>query len=67
MNKEQAIAAMRKGKKVTHKLFMDYEYIYMDKDDNVVSEDGVVRPSDEFWRWRYDKSWEKGYSLFEDY
>ena len=66
MNKAQAIAEMRKGKEVTHKSFSDNEWMSMDNNDDIITEDGCIRSSHEFWRWRDGEEWDDGYSLFDD-
>lgn len=49
LNKDQAIAAMKRGKKVRHKFFMEHEWITMDKDGNIVTEDGMTQVEYDFW------------------
>lgn len=48
LTKEEAIQAMLKGKKVTHKYFNDDEYMFME-DDLFVFDDGMKLTQKEFW------------------
>jgi hypothetical protein len=65
MKKSEAIEAMKNGKKVTHELFTKDEWMTMDK-GLIVLEDGVKRPSSEFWKYRDGDAWVNGYSLFTE-
>ncbi len=65
MTKQEAIQAMKEGKKVTHTLFSPNEWMTMEG-DQIVLEDGVkCDPSLEFWFWRTVDLWNDGYSLYE--
>ena len=71
MNKQEAILAMKEGKKVTHRHFVLDERMTM-KNGMIVLEDGVTCPPDgvtcppeEFWKYRTDAKWDDGYELFE--
>jgi hypothetical protein len=63
MTKQEAIEAMRAGKKVTHEWFTPDEWMTM-QGGLIHLEDGVKCPPSEFWRWRTDSSWNDGYSLY---
>jgi hypothetical protein len=65
MDKEQAIAAMNDGKKVTHQYFTSNEWMTM-QDGKILLEDGVKCSPYEFWRWRTDECWNDGYSLYDN-
>jgi hypothetical protein len=65
MTKDQAISAMKEGKKVRHLYFEDYEWITMDG-DKLLAEDGCRIPIDEFWRDRSKKEWETDWSIFPE-
>lgn len=65
MTKEEAIEAMKSGKRVTHEWFTANEWMTMNIDGKIELEDGVKCHPNEFWRWRTDSSWGNGYSLFE--
>jgi len=58
MNKQDAINAMRKGKKVTHRFFADGEYITME-DNRIVDEAGNKFSPHNFWEVRRQEAWEK--------
>ncbi len=63
MNKQEAIEAMRNGKRVRHRYFSDEEYIYMDC-GKIHSKDGVCHDMDKvnFWTYHhqpeYNSDWE---------
>lgn len=59
MTKDQAIVAMRSGKKVTHEYFSDGEWITM-SGYMIVTEEGFEHPADEFWRHRQGSTWIDG-------
>jgi hypothetical protein len=63
MTKEEAIKAMREGKKVTHTYFGSKEWMTM-QGNIVVFEDGVTMWESEFWELRQGIGFENGYSLF---
>lgn len=67
MTRDEAIAVMQKGKKVTHPLFTQEEWMTMNNKGEIELEDGVVCEPHEFWRYRYLPMWDNGYKLFEDY
>lgn len=66
ITKEEAIAEMLKGNKVTHKYFSANEWMTHTADGRILLEDGVKCLPSEFWRWRADESWNSGYSLYVD-
>lgn len=71
MDKQQAIEAMLKGKKVTHRYFDPNEWVRMTDGHTVETEDGVSYSAALFWSIReYDKSsienWGKDWSLFKE-
>ena len=65
MTKKEAIQAMRKGHKVTHRYFTSEEYITMDSQDNIVTEEGYKTPEANFWTDRISESWEEGWELWK--
>lgn len=65
MTKAEAIAAMLRGKKVTHTYFCSGEWMTMKDDFTIAFEDGVQCPVHEFWYDRTDDGWNSGYSLFQ--
>jgi hypothetical protein len=64
MTKAEALAAMREGKKVTHRWFSRDEWMTMES-GQIVLEDGVRCSQSFFWMNRTDASWNDGYSIFE--
>lgn len=65
MTKQEAIQAMREGKKVTHRWFSHNEWMTIKAGNVLLLEDGCTCFIDEFFSYRTDPSWEDGYSLFE--
>jgi hypothetical protein len=65
MTKDEAISAMKEGKKVTHRHFTDKEWISM-KDGRILTEDGYNHDAREFWSYRKDKAFEEDWELFHD-
>lgn len=69
MNKQEAILAMKEGKKVTYKYFSSNECMSM-KDGMMVLEDGVIAgvtcTPEEFWKYRTDSRWDDGYEFFNE-
>jgi len=65
MTKLEALEAMNKGKKVTHKSFTKEEWITKTYGYNYLLEDGVVCSFSEFWRWRTEPCWDNDWSIFE--
>ena len=65
MTKQEAIEAMREGKKVTHRYFSSDEWMTIKAGNIITFEDGGSGFINEFFDDRIDSSWEEGYSLFE--
>lgn len=63
MTKLEAIQAMKKGKKVTHKYFSPDEWMTI-KNRKFLFEDGVECEPEDFWNDRKLIDWEDEYSLF---
>lgn len=60
MTKDEALAAMQAGKKITHTYFTRSEFLHI-VDGRMISEDGV--PFDEEWLYRdRDPVWSNGWS-----
>jgi hypothetical protein len=58
MNKIEAIQALSEGKKLTHHLFGDDEFVMMSEENGTYKfEDGVKQFEEEFWKIRKDASW----------
>jgi hypothetical protein len=64
MNKEAALAAMRRGEKVTHEYFCRGEWMTF-AGDLIVFEDGVSCTEQEFWDDRDYHGWDSGYSIWQ--
>ena len=62
MTKEEAITAMKEGKKVRHRFFGKEEWMTIEN-GKILLEDNVVCDTLEFWRFRTDESWKDGYEL----
>jgi len=65
MNKQQAIDAMLQGKKVTHRFFTDDEWVTMNEQGEIVSEDGVNHGL-YFWKLRSHADWETDWNIHEE-
>lgn len=64
LTKQEAIAKMLAGEKVSHRYFTDYEYIFMKPNDfNIYSEDGVNH-GDTFWSDRIGNEWETDWQIY---
>lgn len=67
LTKEEAIRAMREGKKVTHLFFTSEEWIKSNKTGTrYILEDGVECSPAEFWRWRTDEEYNNGWSIYKN-
>lgn len=65
MNKLEAIEAMKKGHKVTHRNFADDEWVKSTKSGTLYEfEDGVMTDMHTFWSVRSNPSWEEGWTIF---
>jgi hypothetical protein len=64
LTKEQAIEAMKQGKRVTHRYFDDVEFIAMNSKGMIVFEDGVISVDpEEFWKWRTSHLFDNGWTI----
>jgi hypothetical protein len=64
MKKLEAIEAMKSGKKVTHRYFTDGEWITMEGNLTVITEEGYAMSSVEFWKYRQGEAFETGWSIW---
>lgn len=64
MSKEEAIQAMKEGKKVTHRFFASGEWMTIEH-DHLLLEDGVRISLEDFFHFRCDSLWENGYELYD--
>ncbi len=62
MDKFEATAAMKEGKKVRHRFFSSDEWVTI-KDGKYVFEDGVVCSPEEFWRYRNLPQWNDDWEI----
>jgi len=62
MTKEEAIAAMKDGKKVSHRLFTSDEWMKI-KGSRYEFEDGCSCNPNEFWSRRIHASWDSNWSI----
>lgn len=64
MTKEQAIEAMKEGKKVRHRYFSEHEWMMMGR-RGLVFENKVSCSFTEFWQRRRTTEWEVGWSIVD--
>ncbi len=64
MTRNEAITAMKAGKKVKHRYFSDHEWITM-KGNEVVMEDGCRIDKTVFWQDRENKAFEIDWEIYE--
>ena len=65
MTKIEAIELMRKGEKITHEWFSANEWMTIEN-GKILLEDGVKCSLYEFFSYRTNNSWDKGYSIFKN-
>lgn len=72
MTKQEAIAAMKEGKKVKHRFFSRGEWVEMNGsksatgDDLISTEEGYSISQFTFWQDRNLPQWEDGWSIFKN-
>lgn len=66
MTKQEAIQAMKSGKKVTHRYFTPDEYLFMNIENEYTFEDGVSCSAQEFWKNRTAEYWETDWEIFNN-
>lgn len=64
MNKEDAIKALRSGKKISHKYFSSDEYIEQ-KEGFYYDEKGYQIDIESFWYYRRNDGFEDGFEIYE--
>lgn len=62
MSKEEAIQAMKEGKKVTHRFFSSDEWMTIEN-GFLLLEDGVRISLEDFFNFRSDSLWDNGYEF----
>lgn len=65
LSKQEAIRLMKRGKKITHRLFGSDEWITM-RGNMILLEDGVKCHASDFWELRNKPVWNNGYYVFEE-
>ena len=66
MTKEEAIEAMKQGKKVTHSYYTEDEWMTSNPEGDVYTfDDGVKFDSVKFWTLRFHKSWDEGWKIID--
>lgn len=65
MTRDEAIAEMQKGNKVTHGYFSNNEWMTMEN-GKIVTEEGYRHDPVEFWSYRQLAGWNDGYSIFKN-
>lgn len=65
MTKQEAIEAMKSGKKITHRYFDKADWMTM-VDGHIIFEDGISIEEYLFWQYRKTKGWEDGYEILQD-
>jgi len=66
MNKQEAIQAIKEGKKVTHIYFSPDEWVTLTPSGLYKFEDGVVCTSQFFWFDRKDVMWETDWTIWNE-
>jgi len=67
MTKQEAIAEMKAGKRLTHRFFADHEWVTMPQQGHCVqSEDGIKQNAAGFWSLRTGEEWQIGWEIFKD-
>lgn len=64
MTKEQAIQAMREGKKITHRYFATDEWMTIEHGNIITFEDGNLEYINDFFAIRTN-GWDEGYSIID--
>lgn len=64
MTKQEAIEAMKAGAKLTHPSFMKHEWITMEGNSTVITEEGYTISSVEFWKYRTHENFNRGWFIW---
>ena len=65
LTKDEAITALREGKKIRHRYFFAGDWMKLEGDATLVFEDGNKEHWNTFFRHRNTREWESGYSIVE--
>lgn len=67
MTKDDILSiSAEQGMKITHELFTDDEYIEVLTNGDIRTEEGYIVSQDEFWRYRTEKYWDEGWSIYQE-
>lgn len=66
MSKDEALVALKQGKKITHVFFTSDEWMMQRLDGRYEFEDGNICDPTDFWTYRRHESWNKNWNLFLD-
>ena len=67
LTKQQAITAMREGKKLAHRYFGSDEWVKSNQSGTIyILEDGVECPAHEFWKYRTDNDWNFDWEIISE-
>jgi len=64
MTKQEAIEAMKAGAKVTHRFFESKEWITMEGDLTIITEEGYAYSAVKFWAFKKSIHWETDWSIW---
>jgi hypothetical protein len=64
MTKQEAITAMKAGAKLTHKSFMLNEWVTMEGNKTIITEEGYALSDKEFWAYRTGDYFENDWSIW---
>jgi hypothetical protein len=64
MTKQEAIEAMKAGAKLTHRSFMQHEWITMEGNLTIVTEEGYAVSAVEFWKYRTYENFNDGWFIW---
>ena len=64
MTKDEAIQAMKSGAKVTHQYFSDEEWITMEGNLVIITEEGYSVSTVEFWKYRPEQYQNDDWSIW---
>lgn len=66
MTKQEAIEEMKKGAKLKHRLFTSNEWITMQGNLTIITEEGYRCPIGQFWFYRQGQEWDLDWYIFEE-
>lgn len=66
MTKDEALAALEDGEKITHEFFTSNEFIQKGTVHDLMFEDGCECSFAEFWHYRSESWWDDNWSIFKE-